>query len=138
MTSQVHLDDDNILSVLTYAVIHLGVEHVVVVGHTNCGGVAACLAGASQPSSPPSSSLERWLNPLTNIARSLKSPSSHELVEASVRQQVQNVLESDVIKMAWSADPAERGQAKLLGVHGWVYEIESGHVKDLGVSAYGR
>lgn len=135
------------LSVLTYAVAHLGVEHVVVVGHTNCGGVAACLAASSAPSSTtsanpsakPQSPLERWLAPLTSLAQELGHPSSAELVDANVRAQVANVLASDVVRAAWSTDPSskeERGGAKLVGVHGWVYEIESGRVRDLGVSAY--
>lgn len=144
-----HLHDENVLSVLTYAVAHLGVEHVVVVGHTNCGGVAACLAASSAPSSTssnpsdkPQSPLERWLAPLTSLAQELGHPSSAELVDANVRAQVANVLASDVVRAAWGADPSskegeeEKGGARLVGVHGWVYEIESGRVRDLGVSAY--
>ena len=134
--SQVHAHDENVLSVLTYAVAHLGVEHVVVVGHTNCGGVAACLAASSKPTTAPSSPLERWLEPLTTLAKTMDHPSSAQLVEANVRAQVQHVLESDVVAAAWSKDPAVRGEAKLVGVHGWVYELESGRVRDLGCSRF--
>ena len=135
--SQVHLHDENVLSVLTYAVAHLGVEHVVVVGHTNCGGVAACLAASAKPSSAPTAPLEKWLSPLTDLARELHGPTPAELVEANVKAQVENVLQTDVVKNAWSEDASVRGGAKLLGVHGWVYEIERGRVRDLGVSVWG-
>ena len=130
---------------LTYAIAELGVEHVVIAGHTSCGGAAACLAAAGSP--PPSSTdklkpLQRWLAPLTDLARSLSAlqPGQKltpvELVEASVRMQVENVLQSDVVQDAWSADASVRGKAKLRGVHGWVYELDRGRVKDLGVSVY--
>ena len=133
--SQVHTHDENVLSVLTYAVAHLGVEHVVVVGHPNSGGVAASLAASSKPTtSAPSSPLERWLEPLTTLAKTMDHPSSAQLVEANVRAQVQHVLESEVITAAWSKDPAVRGEAKLVGVHGWVYELESGRVRAVGFS----
>ena len=134
--SQVHLHDDSILSVLTYAIAELGVEHVVVVGHSNCGGVAACLAASQSAPSEPDSPLGRWLAPLTDLARELHGPAPRELVDANVRAQVQNVLESAPVRAAWAHDPAVRGGAKLVGVHGWVYDIEHGRIRDLGVSAY--
>ena len=134
-----HLTDDSILSVLAYAIAELGVEHVVVVGHTQCGGAAACLAAASAPpppSSAPKSPLQNWLGPLTSLAQSLKEPTAEELVDENVKEQVRNVLATDVVKAAWSKDPEVRGNAKLVGVHGWVYEIERGRVKDLEVTVY--
>ena len=131
-----HLHDDSILSVLTYAIAHLGVEHVVVAGHSACGGVAACLAGAQGAPAAPASPLERWLAPLTDLARDLHGPAPLALVEANVRAQVQNVLQSEPVRAAWARDPAARGAAKLVGVHGWVYDIEQGRIRDLGVSAY--
>lgn len=136
-----HLHDENVLSVLTYAIAHLGVEHVVVVGHTQCGGAAACLAAANAPppttpSSIPKSPLQNWLQPLTDLASSMEEPTAAQLVEENVKAQVRNVLESDVVKAAWSKDKEVRGNAKLVGVHGWVYEIERGRVKDMEVSAY--
>ena len=59
-----------------------------------------------------------------------------ELVDENVKEQVRNVLATDVVKAAWSKDPEVRGNAKLVGVHGWVYEIERGRVKDLEVTVY--
>ena len=49
-----------------------------------------------------------------------------------MRQQVENILQSDVIRSAW--EKAARGEAKSVYVHGWVYELESGRLRDLGVS----
>ncbi|EEB97807.1 hypothetical protein MPER_02799, partial [Moniliophthora perniciosa FA553] len=69
--SQFHLDDDSVLAVLTYSVDFLGVEHVVVVGHTECGGAAACFNAAPSfqpgnacavvPTLPTSAPLNKWL-----------------------------------------------------------------------------
>lgn len=141
-----HLHDDSMLSVLTYAIAELGVEHVVVAGHTSCGGAAACIAAAAaHPLSAPADGkrptpLERWLAPLTDLARELAAAHPDEkltpleLVEAGVRRQVENVLESEVVRDAWSAEAGVRGKARLRGVHGWVYELEKGRVRDLGVS----
>ena len=124
--SQFHLDDDNAVSVLTYAVEHLGVEHVIVVGHTNCGGVHAARESAHAPSkSKPDSPLKRWLAPLTELARKTDGDLA-TLVEANVREQVANILKSEVIKQAW--------KKRDVHIHGWVYELETGELRDLGVS----
>lgn len=132
--SQVHASDDSILSVLAYAVGELGVEHVVIVGHSQCGGVAACMSGGHGIS--PKAPLGRWLAPLANLAQEIAPKEPIELVDANVRAQVQHVLDTDVVGNAWSADPNLRGKAKLVGVHGWVYDIEKGRLRDLGVSVY--
>ncbi|CAL1697430.1 unnamed protein product [Somion occarium] len=62
VANQVHLHDDNVLSVIQYAVDAVGVEHIIIAGHTNCGGAAACHAAAqSNAASPaPSTPLGRW------------------------------------------------------------------------------
>lgn len=136
-----HLTDDNILSVLTYAIAEVGVEHVIVAGHTNCGGANACIAAASMPPSEATTPLARWLAPLTSVAADLQSSqpnaklTSLELVEANVRLGVENVLKTDAVRNAWSPDASVRGKAKLVGVHGVVYELETGRVRDLKVSA---
>ncbi len=125
--SQFHLNDDSALSVLTYAVAHVGVQHVILVGHTNCGGAAACHAAARKPPSaePPADPLTRWLAPLTEIAREHEDLT--DLVEANVRAQVTNIAAADVMAAAWAA-------GKDVQVHGWVYELETGRMRDLGVS----
>ncbi|RPD63531.1 carbonic anhydrase [Lentinus tigrinus ALCF2SS1-6] len=133
IANQFHPTDDSALSVLSYAVEHVGVTHVLLVGHTNCGGAAACAAAAqSSPSGPPSapeSPLERWLAPLTELARGLldEGTDMSGLVEANVRMQVANIAGSEVMQRVWAA-------GKDVQVHGWVYDLESGRLRDLGVT----
>ena len=124
--SQFHLDDDNAVSVLTYAVEHIKVEHVVVVGHTNCGGVHAAQEAAQEETpSEPGSALERWLAPLTELVRNTEGDLD-ALVEANVGEQVTKILKSEVIVHEW--------KERDVYVHGWVYELETGRLRDLGIS----
>jgi len=122
--------------VLTYAVAVAGVEHVLVVGHTNCGGAAACLKAvtAGTPPPEPTTPLARWLAPLTALAGTLNlqgvpnSEAMTKIVEASVRAQVDNVAGTAPVQEAWA------GGRKNLWVHGLVYELETGTLKDLNVT----
>jgi len=139
IANQFHLHDDSAQSVLSYAVSVLGVEHIVVVGHTQCGGAAACLQFAQSPPTPtPDTPLNRWLTPLTSLAASVQSrlptPSDSEalaiLVEENVKAQVKNVCKAAPVTAAWAAHE----KARSLWVHGWVFEIENGKLRDLEVS----
>ncbi|CAE6491230.1 unnamed protein product [Rhizoctonia solani] len=138
IANQFHPEDDSALAVLTYAVENLGVEHIVIAGHTQCGGAAACHAAAQNlnAAAPPATPLARWLNPLTQLAASLASEKTdtHDtsaelstLVEVNVRKQVDNVVDTDVVQRAWAS-------GKQVYVHGWVYMIETGTIKDLKVT----
>ncbi|ESK89849.1 carbonic anhydrase [Moniliophthora roreri MCA 2997] len=147
IANQFHLDDDSVLAVLTYAVDFLGVEHVVVVGHTECGGAAACFNAAPSfqpghacavvPTLPTSAPLNKWLQPLTALAASLQLssvPASEALpiiVEENVKAQVENLAQSPVIMNAWQNKSAK---GKDVWIHGWVYDISQGKLKDLGVT----
>ncbi|KAN0107270.1 carbonic anhydrase [Russula decolorans] len=136
IANQVHPKDDNILSVITYAVAEVGVEHILVVGHTNCGGAAACLQAvtAGTPPPAPTTPLARWLAPLTALAGTLNlkgvphSDAMLKIVEASVRAQVENVAGTAPVQEAWA------GKRKNLWVHGLIYELETGTLKDLNVT----
>jgi len=134
IANQVHPDDDSVLSVITYAIGPLGVEHVLVVGHTNCGGAVACLKAVLEGAPPPPQPLERWLAPLTALAGTLdlanvsQSERLTKIVEASVRAQVENVVNSPPVQTAWA------GGRKNLWVHGLVYELETGTLRDLNVT----
>ena len=158
--SQVRSDDDSAQSILSYAIDFVGVEHgqssfspgpyrtisqplylflVVVVGHSQCGGAAACLSAVqSPPSATPDTPLTRWLTPLTALASSIHNrqppPSTSEealsiLVEENVKAQVQNVCKAPPVAAAWAG-----AMPKSLWVHGWVFEMENGRLRDLGVS----
>lgn len=130
--SQFPPTDDNALAVLTYAVHHLGVSHVVVAGHTQCGGAAACHAAANSatPAGPPSTPLDRWLAPMIALAKEVGGTPA-ELVEANVRAAVASIAATEVMKSAWA-------HGKDVQVHGWVYEIEKGRLKDLRITVDGK
>ncbi|KAH8826999.1 carbonic anhydrase [Flagelloscypha sp. PMI_526] len=147
IANQFHPHDDSAASVLTYAVNHVGVEHVIVVGHTECGGAAACMAAAknigtgpvvTDPSLPADASLNKFLVPMTTLAASLNlgslppSEASIKLVEENVKVQVANICKSPIIQAAWKNGKSPKG--KDVYVHGWVYDLGKGKLKDLGVS----
>ncbi len=111
--SQVHPDDVNAVSVLFYVVDHVEVEHVVVVGHSRCGGVIAALEAKEHPPEPP---IDQWLKPLIELAE--KYPKLEDLVEANIRAQVQNVLQ--LLQGHELKRPVT--------VHGWLYHLEDGHL----------
>jgi len=136
IANQFHINDDSAISVLTYAVEQLGVQHIVVCGHTQCGGAAAAFGAARDPSQafPPTVPLGRWLAPMVKLAGKLvkSDPSATPLtlIDESVKEQVRNVISTEVVQTAWLS-------GKKLYVHGWVYQLESGLLKDLGVSKGG-
>ncbi|KAI0742644.1 carbonic anhydrase, partial [Daedaleopsis nitida] len=120
--------DDNGFSVLSYAVETVGVQHIIVVGHTRCGGVAAAMSTAQDPSpSPPSSALERWLEPLVELARDTEH-NLDVLTRANVRAQVEKIARLDVVQRVCEAS------GRMVRVHGWMYVIEEGRLRDLDMS----
>ncbi|KAF7304956.1 Glycoside hydrolase family 16 protein [Mycena kentingensis (nom. inval.)] len=147
-SSQFHPKDSNVLSVLTYAVDHLGVEHVVIVGHSECGGAAACFGAAHSsafsetatdlvidPSLPADAPLNQWLTPLTKLVASLKLSSVSKaealpvIVEENVKKQVENLSKASTIVNAWAH---KSKQGKDVWIHGWVYDLAQGQLRDLG------
>jgi len=125
--------DANYLSVLQYSVDVLKVEHIMVVGHYGCGGVAAAVDGQRR------GLIDHWLHPI----REVHEHHRHELetldgerarwdrlVELNVIRQVKNVASDIFVQDAWA-----RGQS--LCVHGWVYSLRDGLVNDLGVTVGG-
>ena len=121
--------DLNCLSVMQYAVDALRVKHVIVCGHYGCGGVQAALEGASF------GLIDNWLRHVQDVAEKYSAPLAAAadeearlrlLSELNVREQVTNVCRTTVVQEAW-----ERGQE--LSVHGWVYALEDGLLRDLEV-----
>jgi len=125
--------DLNALSVIQFAVDHLKVEHIMVVGHYGCGGVLAALRGTRVGLA------DNWLRHVHDVKlrhrRRIEHLSVAEqedvLCEMNVIEQVGNVALSNVIQDAWS-----RGQK--VAVHGWCYGLRDGLVKDLEVSMHGH
>jgi carbonic anhydrase len=124
--------DLNCLSVLQYAVDVLRVRHVIVCGHYGCGGVAATLHRSRH------GLIDNWLRHVEDVAEKhaaeLASLAEERrldrLCELNVVEQVTNVCQTTVVEDAWA-----RGQDVM--VHGLVYGLEDGLLRDLGVSADG-
>ena len=121
--------DLNCLSVLQYAVDVLRVEHVIVCGHYGCGGIGAAHAGRSL------GLIDNWLRHAQDVmqkhAAALAALPAGEarvnrLCELNVAEQVLNVTRTTIVQQAW-----ERGQP--LAVHGWIYSLSDGLIRDLDV-----
>ncbi len=122
--------DANYLSVLQFAVDVLKVRHILVVGHYGCGGVAAAVDGRRR------GLVDHWLHPIREIHRAHRHELDaiadqrarlNRLCELNVVGQVKNVTSDVFVQDAW-----ERGQK--ISVHGWVYSIADGLVRDLNVT----
>jgi carbonic anhydrase len=126
----VPVTDLNAMAVIDYAVSSLGVRHIIVCGHYRCGGVRAALEGHQ------AGAVALWLQPLRNLAdehrEELRAQSSDDarwdlLCELNVAAQVRAVATSEIVRTAW-----ERGAE--LAVHGWIYDLEDGLLRDLEVT----
>ena len=124
-------DDLNMLSVLQYAVEVLEVEHVIVCGHYGCGGVKAALGHQNL------GLINKWLRYIKDVYRlnskeldEYSDPEKLErrLVELNVVEGVHNLAKTSIIQKAW----VKRGGPVL---HGWVYDIADGILRDLEVNA---
>lgn len=127
IANMVHTSDMNLLAVLEFAIETLKVGHVIVCGHTNCGGVRRAMG-------PDRSALvDHWLQPLVMLYRkhgavfdSLAGEQERldRLCALNVQMQVRRVMQTPIIEAAW-----ERGQP--LQVHGWMYGVEDGFLRQL-------
>ncbi|MBC7916998.1 MAG: carbonate dehydratase [Rhodoferax sp.] len=124
--------DLNALSVIQFAVDHLKVEHIMVVGHYGCGGVLAALRGTRVGLA------DNWLRHVHDVKLRHRRRIDHltvaeqedVLCEMNVIEQAGNVAMSNVLQDAW-------GRGQKVAVHGWCYGIKDGLVKDMGVSMQG-
>ncbi len=122
--------DLNCLSVMQYAIDVLKVKHVIVCGHYGCGGVAASLGDADN------GLIDNWLLHIRDVyekhqsavdAAETEKDRINLLCEFNVKEQVKHVMQTPIVRNAW-----KRGQQ--LSVHGLIYSLEDGIVKDLQVS----
>jgi carbonic anhydrase len=122
--------DFNCLSVMQYAVDVLKVEHIIVCGHHGCGGVKAAMDNQQF------GLIDNWLRHVQDVLNENKAELARiedeqqrldRLCELNVIAQVLNVGRTTIVQNAW-----ERGQE--LVVHGWIYDLEDGLLRDLGVS----
>lgn len=123
--------DMNMLSVLDYAVNVLEVRHVIVCGHYGCGGVQAAMSNKRV------GLIDNWLRHIKDVYRlhagELDSildehDRFNRFVEVNVIEQVLDLAKTSIIQNAWD-------NKRPLMVHGWVYDIKNGLIKDLGVNA---
>ncbi|MCB0659456.1 MAG: carbonate dehydratase [Saprospiraceae bacterium] len=122
--------DMNMLSVLDYAVNALQVKHIIVCGHYGCGGVQAAM------SNKHIGLIDNWIRHIKDVYRfhhvELDGISDNQerldrFVELNVIEQVYDLAKTSIVQKAWSV-----GQE--LHIHGWVYSIHDGLVKDLNVN----
>lgn len=120
--------DLSVMSVLNYAVRHLKVQHVVVCGHYNCGGVKAAMQAVDL------GILNPWLRNIRDVYRLHKDELNvisdmdaryDRLVELNVQEQCLNLIKTAAVQQAYK----ERG----LLVHGWVFDVHTGKLIDLNI-----
>jgi carbonic anhydrase len=124
ISNQVINTDMNLMCVLQYAIEVLKVKHIIVCGHYGCGGITAVKRNAT------SGVLEHWLENVRVAARRRKRITLSELCELNVKQQVENLAHNTIVQKAW-----ERG--RKLFIHGWIYSVADGLIKDLHVTRSG-
>jgi carbonic anhydrase len=119
--------DFNCLSVLEFGVDLLKIKNIIVCGHYGCGGVKAAMENHHL------GLVDNWLRNIRDVYANNKDELESiadlktrydRLVELNVAQQVHNICHTTIVQSAW-----ERGQP--LHIHGWVYDMETGRLKDL-------
>jgi carbonic anhydrase len=119
--------DMNMLSVLQYAVEVLEVDHIIVCGHYNCGGVKAAISRHSY------GLINKWLRNIKDVYRIheqeltvLPNPDAvlSRLIEINVKEQVMNLAKTSIVQKAWI-----KRKAPML--HGWVYDLQDGIINTL-------
>lgn len=122
--------DMNMLSVLDYAVNVLKVKHIIVCGHYGCGGVQAAMTNKHI------GLIDNWIRHIKDVYRFHQDELNaiedekdrfNRFVELNVVEQVLDLAKTSIVQTAW-----ESGQK--VQVHGWVYGIHDGVIKDLGVN----
>jgi carbonic anhydrase len=125
--------DMNMLSVLSYAVEVLKVKHIIVCGHYGCGGVLAAMENKQF------GLIDNWLRHIKDVYRlhykelnsiQDKKQKADRLVELNVIEQVQDLGKTSIVQNAWKRE-------QPLHLHGWVYDVKDGLIKDLGVNFKG-
>lgn len=127
IANMVHTSDLNLLSVIEYALEVLNIRHIILCGHYGCGGIQRALTGAH------SALVDHWLQPIAMLYRkhravfdAMADEQRHaRLCEINVEMQVRRLAATPLVEAAWA-----RGQPVML--HGWIYAIHDGLLRDLG------
>ncbi|MCB0062970.1 MAG: carbonate dehydratase [Caldilineaceae bacterium] len=121
--------DLNCLSVIQFAVEVLGVNHIIVCGHYGCGGIRAALEKQDH------GLIDNWLRHIKDVYRmhqaevdglETETQRLNRLCELNIMEQVANVSNTTIVRNAWRS-------GKSLSIHGWVYDIADGILRDLGI-----
>jgi carbonic anhydrase len=121
ISNQVINTDMNLMCVLQYAVEVLKVRHIIVCGHYGCGGITAVRKDAV------TGMLEHWLENVRVSVPKHRRITLNELCELNVKRQVENLAHNTIVQKAW-------GRGRKLYIHGWIYAISDGLIKDLKVT----
>jgi carbonic anhydrase len=125
--------DLNVMAVINYAVRHLGVKHIVVCGHYNCGGVKAAMQSVDL------GLLNPWLRNIRDVYRLHKDELNaiedehtryNRLVELNVQEQCVNVIKTAAVQQSYIDNHYPT-------VHGWVYDLRNGELIDLKIDFEG-
>jgi carbonic anhydrase len=125
----VNSSDMNVLSVIQYAVEILKVKHIIVNGHYGCGGVIASMEEGNP------SLIDHWVRPIRKYYQRKQTELDalpyeervNRLCEINVAEQVRNICHVPAVRKAW-----KKGQS--LAVHGFIYNIKDGRLKNLDIS----
>ncbi|MCP9761995.1 carbonate dehydratase [Lacihabitans soyangensis] len=119
--------DMNLLAVLEYAVDHLNVSHIIVCGHYGCGGVRAAMTRHNYDL------INKWIRNIKDVYRMHRERIDYQtkpeerlnkLIELNVEEQVMNLAKTSIVQRAWKAKKSPE-------IHGWVYSLEDGLIKEL-------
>lgn len=133
VANQVIHTDLNCLSVVQYAVDVLNIEHIIICGHTNCGGIKAAMVDQDL------GLINNWLLHIRDIwfkhghllGKLSPEKRADMLTRINVAEQVYNLGSSSIVKSAWKS-------GKKLSLHGWIYDVNDGFLIDQGVTATSR
>ena len=121
--------DLNVMAVINYAVAHLHVKHIIICGHYNCGGVKAAMTPRDM------GILNPWLRNIRDVYRlhheelnaiSNENDRYNKLIELNVQEQCVNVIKIAAVQKAY----LQKGYPL---VHGWVFSLQTGLLKDLNI-----
>lgn len=121
--------DMNVMSVINYAIRHLGVKHIVVCGHYNCGGVKAAMVPQDL------GILNPWLRNIRDVYRTHRleldaipeEPKRYDrLVELNVQEQCLNIVKTAAFQLSYE-------QKGFPEIHGWVFDLRTGKIIDLNI-----
>lgn len=119
--------DMNLLAVLEYAVDHLNVSHIIVCGHYGCGGVKAAMTRHNYDL------INKWIRNIKDVYRMHRDKIDYQtkpeerlnkLIELNVEEQVMNLAKTSIVQRAWKSKKSPE-------IHGWVYSLEDGLIKEL-------